>query len=62
VENTAKSISKRHKKWPELIHKIEFWLNTTIPGSTGFTPVELMFNLYPANVENTLSHQMADGI
>jgi hypothetical protein len=32
------------KKWPELISKIEFWLNTTISGSTGFTPVELMFN------------------
>jgi hypothetical protein len=28
------------KKWPEL----ESWLNTTISGSTGFTPVELMFN------------------
>ena len=33
-----------HKKWPELIPKIESWLNTTISGSTGFTPVELMFN------------------
>ena len=32
------------KKWPELIPKIEPWLNTTISGSTGFTPVELMFN------------------
>jgi hypothetical protein len=32
------------KKWPELIHKIEFRLNTTISGSTSFTPVELMFN------------------
>jgi hypothetical protein len=32
------------KKWPKLIHKIEYCLNTTISGSTGFTPVELMFN------------------
>jgi hypothetical protein len=32
------------KKCPELIFKIEFWLNTTVSGSTGFTPVELMFN------------------
>jgi hypothetical protein len=31
------------KKWPELIPKIESWLNTTISGSTGFTAVELMF-------------------
>jgi hypothetical protein len=31
-------------KWPELIHKIEFWLNTTISGSTRFTLVELKFN------------------
>jgi hypothetical protein len=32
------------KKWPELISKIEFWLNTTVSGSTGFTPVELIFH------------------
>jgi hypothetical protein len=32
------------KKWPEFIPKIESWLNTTTAGSTGFTPVELMFN------------------
>jgi hypothetical protein len=32
------------KKWPEPIPKIESWLNTTISGSTGFTPEELMFN------------------
>jgi hypothetical protein len=32
------------KKWPELIPKIESWLNTTISGSNGFTPVELIFN------------------
>jgi len=32
------------KKWPELIPKIESWLNTTISGSTGFIPAELMFN------------------
>jgi transposase InsO family protein len=32
------------KKWPELIPKIKSWLNTTISGSNGYTPVELMFN------------------
>jgi transposase InsO family protein len=32
------------KKWPELILKIESWLNTTISGSTGYTPVELIFD------------------
>jgi hypothetical protein len=32
------------KKWPELIPKIESWLNTTISGSTGYTLVELMFD------------------
>jgi hypothetical protein len=32
------------KKWPELFPKIESCLNTTICGSTDFTPVELMFN------------------
>jgi len=32
------------KKWPELVPKIESWLNSTISGSTGFTPVELIFN------------------
>jgi len=35
---------KTQKKWPELIPKIESWLNTTISGSTGFTPVKLIFN------------------
>jgi len=24
--------------------QIEYWLNTSVSGSTGFTPVELMFN------------------
>jgi hypothetical protein len=32
------------KKWPEMIPKIEPWLNTTISGSTGKPPVELMFD------------------
>jgi hypothetical protein len=32
------------KKWPELTPQIESWLNTTVSDSTGFTPVELMFN------------------
>jgi hypothetical protein len=52
VERVMREIGKYCKiycqttqyKWPELIPKIESWLNTTISGSTGFTPVELMFN------------------
>ena len=32
------------KNWPELIPKIESWLNTTISGSNAFTSMELMFN------------------
>ena len=52
VERVMKEIGKyckmychiTHKKWPELIPQIETWLNTTVSGSTGFTPVELMFN------------------
>jgi hypothetical protein len=32
------------KTWPELIPKLESWLNTAKSGSTGFTSVELMFN------------------
>jgi hypothetical protein len=35
------------KKWPEIIFKIEFSLNTTVSGSTGFTPVELTFDSRP---------------
>jgi len=35
--------SQNHKKWAELLHKIEEWLNTTVTDSTGFTPVELLF-------------------
>ena len=34
----------KQNKWPEHISKIESWLNTTISGSTGFAPEELMFN------------------
>jgi len=41
------------KKWPELIPKIESWLNTT-SGLTGFTPVDLMFNDIRSDVFNTM--------
>ena len=52
VERVMREIGKYCKiychttqnKWPERIPKIESWLNTTISGSTGFTPVDLMFN------------------
>jgi hypothetical protein len=35
--------SQNHRKWAELLPKIEEWLNTTGVDSTGFTPVELLF-------------------
>jgi hypothetical protein len=31
------------RNWAELLPKIEEWLNTTVSGSTGFTPLELLF-------------------
>jgi hypothetical protein len=33
-----------HKKWPELLPKIEEWLNGTASDSTGYSPVELMYD------------------
>lgn len=32
------------RKWPELIPLIENWLNSSVSGTTGYTPVELMFD------------------
>jgi hypothetical protein len=53
------------KKWPELIPRIESWLNTTISGSTGYTPVELMFNdnrpdLFSKIINKTTEQQPSD--
>src|SRR5215510_13198057 len=36
--------SETHKKWPELLPHIEGWINGTLSDSTGYSPVELMFN------------------
>jgi hypothetical protein len=36
--------STNHRKWPELLPKIEEWLNNTVADSTGYCPVELMFD------------------
>jgi len=35
--------SQNHRKWAEVLPKIEEWLNTTVADSTGYTPVELLF-------------------
>jgi hypothetical protein len=35
----------QHKKWPELVTKIEEWLNGTMSDSTGYSPVELMYGM-----------------
>jgi transposase InsO family protein len=37
--------SQNHRKWAELLPKIEEWLNTTVADSTGFTPVEMLFQV-----------------
>jgi transposase InsO family protein len=33
-----------HKKWPELIPHVEKWLNSSVSATTGYSPVELIFN------------------
>jgi hypothetical protein len=33
-----------HKKWTDLVPYIENWLNTATSGSTGYTPVQLIFD------------------
>jgi hypothetical protein len=35
---------KAQKKWPEMISHMEKWMNKTISGSTGYSPIELMFD------------------
>jgi hypothetical protein len=35
---------QNHKKWPELLPKIEEWINGSVSDSTGYAPVELMFD------------------
>jgi hypothetical protein len=35
---------QNHRKWPELLPKVEEWLNHTMEDSAGFCHVELMFN------------------
>jgi hypothetical protein len=32
---------KTRRKWPDMIPKIQKWLNSSISSSTGYTPVEL---------------------
>jgi len=34
--------SQNHRKWAELLPKIEEWLNTTVADSTGFAPVVML--------------------
>jgi len=36
--------NEAHKRWPELLLHIEGWLNGTLSNSTGYSPVELIFN------------------
>jgi hypothetical protein len=34
--------NKIHKKWPELVPHNEKWINSTVCGTTGYTPIELL--------------------
>jgi hypothetical protein len=36
--------NETHKKWQELLSHVEGWINGTPSDSTGYSPVELMFN------------------
>jgi hypothetical protein len=36
--------NEAHKKWPELLSHIEAWFNGTLSDSTGYSPVELIFD------------------
>jgi len=36
--------NEAHKRWPELLSHIEGWLNGTLSNSTGYSPVELIFD------------------
>jgi len=48
--------SRNHRKWAEQLPKREEWLNTTVAGSTGFTPVELLLEAKkPDLFENILT-------
>jgi len=35
---------EEHKSWPELISHIEGWFKGTLSDSTGYSPVELIFD------------------
>jgi len=51
-ERVMKELSKfcriychqNHKRWADLLPQIEQWLNKTVASSTGYAPVELIFN------------------
>jgi len=36
--------NEAHKRWPELASHIEGWLNGTLSDSTGYSPIELIFD------------------
>jgi hypothetical protein len=36
--------NETHKRWPELLSHIEGWINGTLSDSTGYSPVELIFD------------------
>lgn len=34
--------NETHKKWPELVPHTERWINSTVCGTTGYAPIELL--------------------
>ena len=57
-ERVMKDLSKfcriychqNHKSWADLLPPIEQWLNKTVVSSTGYAPVELIFNAQRPNI------------
>jgi hypothetical protein len=51
-----------HKKWAELVPHMEFWMNNTLAGPTGYTPSEIMFgSKKPSLFKNILPSITEDG-
>jgi hypothetical protein len=53
--------SHSQKRWVELVPHIKTWLNSTVSSSTGFAPIELMFEAPRPNPFDTLIPTSPDG-
>jgi hypothetical protein len=52
---------QNHKKWAELVPRIEYWLNYTVASTTLYAPVELMFGSKKPNVFERLMPKLPEG-